>query len=571
MERSEPKLAPEWLRSVGNKPASSSASSLQLGVSEGSKFTRGKSSSVNGTGYDVGRPVSADHAAISHLQRSSNRSSSDHQRSYSNFGRNRHYSRDRYRDKYENSVQPPDTSRKNSGSRTQKDGFRPSQLMISERHGEKLMRNSCNGENNSTSYWNGLPDKYGLSNTLHRSESERGFLLSGAEGMQTATGIGKVRSPGVSAATPSTTRSLPDVKNGDKWTSPLAEVPPPTTRSDGSGCSSVQLATPFATPTLSTAAGAGFNMAEAVAKSPRSVQSTSQLSNGNQRLEDLAIKQSRILIPVTPSAPKISALSPSDKIKSKVTEQRQQHHPLPSSHVASNSVRSGALGTTDALKKSSFGKLHVLKPSRERNTVSSVVSNCVDPNPDTKGLKPMLSPVATMQRPTYNPVSPTAEPKPSRIVTEKRLSSQAQAQRSRNEFFNNLMRKKSMGDAGAASDTAAPEVSATPTTQAQDAPSFDNPSGIMPVDNTNEDTGKGDAIDGQKLLKNGKTHPSPDAISEEEAAFLRSLGWEENADEGGLTEEEISTFYRDLTKYINSNLPLKILGVQPRLMLTLNS
>lgn len=31
MERSEPKLAPEWLRSVGNKPASSSASSLQLG------------------------------------------------------------------------------------------------------------------------------------------------------------------------------------------------------------------------------------------------------------------------------------------------------------------------------------------------------------------------------------------------------------------------------------------------------------------------------------------------------------------------------------------------------------
>ncbi|XP_019169187.1 PREDICTED: uncharacterized protein LOC109165041 isoform X2 [Ipomoea nil] len=556
MERNEPKLAPEWLRSVGNKSACSSASSLQLGVSEASKFTRGKSSSVNGTGYDVGRPVSADHAAISHLQRSSNRSSSVNQRSYSNFGRNRHYSRDRYKDKYENSVQPPDTSRKNSGSRTQKDGFRPSQLMISERHGEKLMRNSCNGENNSTSYLNGLPDKYGLSNTLHRSESERGFLLNGAEGRQTATGIGRVRSPGLSVATPSTTRSLPDVKNGDKWTSHLAEVPP-TTRSDGSGCSSVQLATPFAAPTLSTAAGAGFNMAEAVAKSPRSVQTTSQLSNGNQRLEDLAIKQSRILIPVTPSAPKISALNPSDKIKSKVTEQRQQHHPLSPSHVASNSVRSGGLGTTDALKKSSFGKLHVLKPSREKSSVSSVVSNCLDPNPDTKGSKPMLSPVSTMQRPPYNPVSPTAEPKPSRAVTEKRLSSQAQ---SRNDFFN-LMRKKSMGDAGAASDTAAPEVSTEPTTQAQDAPSFDNPSVIMAVDNTNEDTGKGDAIDGQKQLKNGKTHPSPDAISEEEAAFLRSLGWEENADEGGLTEEEISTFYRDLTKVtITFAVPLNAYG-----------
>lgn len=299
MDRSEPKLAPEWLKGVGNKPASSSASSLQLGefcaclsgflvvkvytcslclsyfpncfpgfvgVSEASKFTRSKSSSVNGNGSDLGRPISADHAALSHPQRSSNRSNSDNLWPYSNFGRNRHY-RDRYRDKYENSVQP-DTSRKNSGSRTQKDGPRPSQLMISERHGEKLMRNSGNGENNILSNCNGLPDKYGIIN--------RGFSLHGAEGRQTAAGIGRARSPGVSAATPSTIRSLADIKNGDKWTSPLAEVPP-TTESDGSGCSSVQLATPFATPTLSTATGAGFNMAEAVAKSPRSVQTASQV------------------------------------------------------------------------------------------------------------------------------------------------------------------------------------------------------------------------------------------------------------------------------------------------------
>lgn len=202
--------------------------------------------------------------------------------------------------------------------------------------------------------------------------------------------------------------------------------------------------------------------------------------------------------------------------------------------------------STDALKASSVRKLHVLKPTRERNGVSSAVNNGVDPNPDTKGIKPMLSSVATMQRPIYRPVSPTAEQKPSRTVTEKRLSSQAQ---SRNDFFN-LMRKKSMGDSCAASDTAAPEVSNAPATQGQDAPSPDNPSAIMPVVNTNEDSGKGDAFDGKKQLKNGKTHPSPDAIlcSEEEKAFLRSLGWEENADEGGLTEEEISTFYRDVTK-----------------------
>ena len=31
---------------------------------------------------------------------------------------------------------------------------------------------------------------------------------------------------------------------------------------------------------------------------------------------------------------------------------------------------------------------------------------------------------------------------------------------------------------------------------------------------------------------------------EEEAAFMRSLGWEENAEDGELTEEEINSFYQ---------------------------
>ncbi|KAK8483131.1 hypothetical protein V6N12_018138, partial [Hibiscus sabdariffa] len=48
--------------------------------------------------------------------------------------------------------------------------------------------------------------------------------------------------------------------------------------------------------------------------------------------------------------------------------------------------------------------------------------------------------------------------------------------------------------------------------------------------------------------------------NEEEAAFLRSLGWEENSGEDeGLTEEEINTFYQ---RYY---MKLRRRGMQPKL------
>ncbi|CAH9082074.1 unnamed protein product [Cuscuta europaea] len=515
MDKSEPKLAPEWLKSVGNKPASAATSSLQSGVYEASTFARSKSSPVNGTSNNLGRPL-----ATNQSNRTSNRSNSDHHPlSYSNFGRNRR-SRDRYVDKYDNS----DVAKKNLGNRTLKDGFnRPSQLMTtSERHSEKGIMSSCSGENNNKSYPNGpFPDKY---------ESERGFVSHG-------TGMGRALSPGVSA-----------VKNGDKWTSLLAEVPSPTVSDvadGGLGTSSAQVVSSFIPLTMGTPTVSGFNMAEAVAKSPR-VQTASQVSNGNQRFEDLAIKQSRILIPVTPSAPKIMALNPSDRSKSKVLEPRPQNH-LPSpSHLSNHSVRAEGLATSDASKTSR--KLLVLKPTRERNGVSFVSNTTSEPSRDVKAA------MTTMQRSSSNPVSPTAaEGKP-----DKRLSSQA---RSRNDFFNLMRKKKSMGDSGASSETLVDPDTSTPQYASQGQDSESDKKYVL-----NEE---------KMLIGNVKTHPSPDALlcsEEEEAAFLRSLGWEENADEGGLTEEEISAFYRDVTKYLNSKLPLKILqGVQPRLLLKLNS
>jgi hypothetical protein len=56
----------------------------------------------------------------------------------------------------------------------------------------------------------------------------------------------------------------------------------------------------------------------------------------------------------------------------------------------------------------------------------------------------------------------------------------------------------------------------------------------------------------QKCLSNEEEHSSPHVIlylDEEETVLLRSLGWEENAGEDeGLTEEEISGFYKEYMK-----------------------
>nr|GMD09287.1 hypothetical protein DM860_012923 [Ipomoea batatas] len=81
-------------------------------------------------------------------------------------------------------------------------------------------------------------------------------------------------------------------------------------------------------------------------------------------------------------------------------------------------------------------------------------------------------------------------------------------------------------------------------------------------------TNGGDAFNCKKQLAgNGKLWPE-----EEEIAFLRSLGWEENEEngdeddeEGDLTEEEIATFYTYVSNHI---LKLK-LKPKPTLRCTL--
>ncbi|KAL0357128.1 UNVERIFIED_CONTAM: hypothetical protein Scaly_1398500 [Sesamum calycinum] len=474
---------------------------------------------------------------------------------------------------------------------------------------------------------------------------EKDFPSLGADERVVVPEVGRVPSPGLSTAIQSLPVGTSGLIVGEKWTSALAEVPV-LVGSNGTALSSVQQAAPSSSASVALGSTTSLNMAEAVAQGPTRTQTTPQLSVGNQRLEELAIKQSRQLIPVTPSMPKALILKPgrpmkfgiehvmegdmgiellssslpnlasshfymlleyigvcyvievdyerirlltqcdigsaytmwfmvltsSDKPKGKVPQ-----HSISSSLPLNHSPRGGAVKGDIAKASTNVGKLQVLKPVREKNGVTPVVKDNLSPT-TTKGL----------------PNNGVHDRKPSLTVLEKRPTSQAQ---SRNDFFN-LVRKKSMpnsSSAAAAADSSMARSSSVLDTGTAISPSFSDKDAeidILPTSNTpkaadvplsnslsvdhlSEEkadlTSNGDA---QNYVRNGKKHPSSDPIisEEEEAAFLRSLGWDENSDEGALTDEEINAFYRDLTKYIDSNPSFRILqGVQLKFLLPFGS
>lgn len=214
----------------------------------------------------------------------------------------------------------------------------------------------------------------------------------------------------------------------------------------------------------------------------------------------------------------------------------------------------------DISKTSSTGKLHVLKSARERNGGGSpVVKESLSPTSvsKTSNIPLVVAPSAVGSAPLRNsgslPIPAVAERKPALPILEKRSTSQTQ---SRNDFFN-LMRKKSMTNSSPSAaappdprpvlsaDKAGDQGSVVP--QVQDKPGGDQFSG-PPNGNS------GDGL--WKMLDNGKNDLKSDVIlpppEEEEAAFMRSLGWDENAGEDeGLTEEEINAFkeiYRGVSK-----------------------
>ncbi|XP_076943867.1 uncharacterized protein LOC143614266 [Bidens hawaiensis] len=506
MERSEPTFVPEWLKSTASHHQFQS-SSLHSDAQVVSKATRNKSH-VNKTDNDIGRPSS------SYFRRSSSSNGSSHLRSYSSFGNSRYSDKEKSESKLRDYSDPLSSI---LPSRFEKDGLRRSHSSLSAKRGESWSRKPVAANNGCGSQSAG-----GVKIVF-----ERDFPSLGAEDKQTDYGLsGAIQSLPIGNGT---------VIGGDGWTSALVEVPA-MVGGNGSNSSVVQ---------SSTSMGTGRNMAETLVQGPPRAQTAPRLSTGTQRLEELAVKQSRQLIPMTPSVPKVLVLNSSDKPKPKVAQPQLQ-----SSHLINHTHSPRAVSTKfDALKPSSpVGKLHVLKPSHERNGATPTAKDNLSP---TGGNLPT------------SPLSVPSERKPSVATLEKRPSPHAQ---SRNDFFN-LMRKKSL-------TSVTPDNTGSPVSLIDDKPDETDTGSAVTV------TEGGPPRSSEITACNGDAYVATEQSTsvtnnnngilyseEEEARFLRSLGWEETGDdEEGLTEEEISAF---VSKYLNLQAASKIFkGAQTKLLMT---
>ncbi|KAL1544401.1 hypothetical protein AAHA92_21258 [Salvia divinorum] len=572
MERSEPTLVPEWLKNAGSLNGGSALSNSDDQTSL--KLARNKSLAKS-NGHDLGRSFSSDRTTSSYFRRSSSSNSSGHLSSHSSFGRqhdrdwerNTYDSRDReisiMRDRRRQDSS--DRSGANLLSKYERDGFSRSHSMVSGNNVGTWHKKAITDSSTTVgTKANGLLITSRSIGGVKKTFLEKDFPSLGSEERTVIHEVGRAPSPGLSSAIQGLPLGSSTIANGGKWTSALAEVPV-LVGSNSNVISPVQQSSTRSSTYVALGSGTNLNMAEAVAQAPNRGETSPSLSVGTQRLDELAIKQSRQLIPVTPSMPKTLVSNSSDKQKNKAV----------------------GPGKGDVLKASNVGKLHVLKSVHEKNGTAPATKDSLSPTSSSKIASstlaaPSVSGSTATRGSTNNPVHGR---KPAFTVLDKRPTSQAQ---SRNDFFNSV-RKKSLENSSyitgspTANSSSVVEISTAISRSSSDKSEMEVICGntsqggetslgvSLGGDNLPEIRGKikenGDAYDVQKHISKGKKHPSLDLIfpEEEEAALLRSLGWEENAegDEGGLTEEEINAFRKDITKYINSKPSFKILKEAP--------
>ncbi|GFY89321.1 hypothetical protein Acr_06g0012610 [Actinidia rufa] len=557
--------------------------------------------------HDTGRSSVSDRTTSAYFRKSSSTNGASHIRSHGSFGRS---NRDKdwekeiydFRDE-EKSILGDHRRREYSDplenilpSRFEKD-LRRSQSMTAGKQGEtwprKVPSDLSNANKSNPNKSNGLLAGGSAVSCVHKAAFERDFPSLGAEERQAAPEIGRVSSPGLSTPIQSLPIGNSAVIRGNGWTSALAEVPVLVGSNGAAG--SVQQAIPPTSSSLASSMVTGMNMAETLVQGPPRAHTIPQLSAETQKMEELAIKQSRQLIPMTPSMPKALVLNPSEKPKLKLGHQ----HQISSSHPTNQSPRNGSV-KSDISRTPSVGKLHVLKPVRERSGLSPTAKDSSSPTSVSRvasspvAVAPSVVGSAPLRLPSNNPNLASVERKPSLSILEKKPTLQSQ---SRNDFFN-LMRKKSVtnpsspltspGLAGSSSVPDKPgeaENGSVPNmSRGGDSPLSDSSFGDRTTEKRNDVKSNGiasnnarESLNGehQEHLNNGKDHSICNVIlrsEEEEAAFLRSLGWEENAgDDGGLTEDEINSYYKEVDEYIKLRPSSKLLqGMQPKFLVSLN-
>ncbi|XP_047953860.1 uncharacterized protein LOC125200171 isoform X1 [Salvia hispanica] len=237
-------------------------------------------------------------------------------------------------------------------------------------------------------------------------------------------------------------------------------------------------------------------------------------------------------------------------------------HAQPNSSHSVNQSRAGQT-RSDSASNSHVGKFLVLKPGRESIVVGQKDVNSAPGNGNGKvakdGQLAMGSSTATASNSASNVRVSVLENKSaalslgSRSPVEKK-SPQSLAQ-SRSEFFNLMRRKTSVRAPAIHSDSSSDILSPTAETTVENCKEGHASDTPCVLENGNQMVCNGDRYDitektgclpdvgDSSLSSHGSIYPDA-----EEAAFLRSLGWEENGEDEGLTEEEINAFYQEYMK-----------------------
>ncbi|KAG0492438.1 hypothetical protein HPP92_005836 [Vanilla planifolia] len=512
MDRGEPTLVPEWYK--GASCSSTGSSSSILNHHSWSSYPERSSSSFRRGAVCNG---------------SSGRDKDLPSRNYTSFGRShRDRDRDRDREKYMEIRDRDKTLQLENGfsnhefslinGKSERDALRYPQTKVSGRRVDPWHKRTGHDSN--------------------KSSFDRDFPFLGADEKHVGSDITRVSSPAVSTTIHSFPVIASSIAGNDGWTSALAEVPPIVR---GSG--PVSTLSPSSALTRASCNSTSLNMAETIAQTPARVRTAPQQSNESQKIEELHRQYVLKLRPVTPSMPKSSVISSAEKSKTKgsrnvevgASKTGQQSSVVLGHHALHPAARS------DSSKISQPGNFQVL--NRERNGSSPTGKDSTNLTNGGRVLNSSGGVPLTPSPPPKGPIN--SKLKDGRVGSltlgsygEKKPSSQAQ---NRNEFFNSLRMKASPSpQAGSNDDSSGCEISSS-NLEAGGQVALVSASAMEKVSYSSSTISK-------CSTENACEEPEKIAPDEEEAAFLRSLGWEENAGEEALTREEIESFLSEYKK-----------------------
>ncbi|XP_018472585.1 uncharacterized protein LOC108843924 [Raphanus sativus] len=503
MEKREPSLVPEWLRSTGN------------GSSVGSKnhilSSSARSDSSLLLNNNKSRSPFLDRSCSTNPRRGSARNA------YSNFNVQRS-NRDKDRSSREKDIDPWDHDTCFPfGTFFNEEQLRRFNSMTTRKQDDPLSQGFSMGFSDGRSFYN------------------RNGILP-AKTSQGGPDVVRISSPALSQ----------NLTAGEGWTSALAEVPIVIDRSASESVAASVV-------TSNTITGQTRNMAEAVSQ-PRRTGTPPQGSSKIQRVEDRTLK----LIPVLPSTPKGSVLSSSDKSKTKPMA-RSGEIGLASfrnTHQHS-SIRLGNLPSNSGsqIKPDTTKKMVVLKPA---------VKESASPRPINNTLAAASQMIAAPSAPSTTSAQSTNNPRELKgalvnIPPEKKLSLPQTQSKSRSAFFSSLKKKTStnistsdciISSVEENEDISKELVASDPSSVETDDIVMERVEKVSEADPSSVET---DDIVMERVEKVSEAaervsvFEPADLPDGEEAEFLKSLGWDENNTEvvEAITEEEIKAFYEE--------------------------